>query len=370
MTPLEKEIHAIIRRDGPIAVADYMALALGHPEHGYYRNRDPFGVHGDFVTAPEISQVFGEMLGLWCAVRWRQMGAPAALGLVELGPGRGTLMADMLRAAATVPEFHAALDIHLVETSPALRGNQRKTLANRRITWHDSFNSVPDGPLLVIANEFFDALPVQQFVRTGDAWRRRQVGIDGIDGIDGAGAGLCFVLSDDTEADEHLPAAVRDAPDGAICETCRDGLALAAEIGRRLVDHGGTALIVDYGPSQSAAGDSLQAVRDHSAHNVLRDPGSADLTAHVDFQALAGAARGAGATAHGPVMQGAFLTRIGIGARADGLCAEASPGQARRIRAGCRRLTDPTAMGMLFKAMALSAPGLPAPAGFETGFER
>ncbi|MHA1109382.1 MAG: class I SAM-dependent methyltransferase, partial [Alphaproteobacteria bacterium] len=190
MTPLEHEIHTIIRRDGPISVADYMALALGHPEHGYYRTRDPFGVHGDFTTAPEISQVFGELLGLWCAVTWRQMGAPDPVRLVELGPGRGTLMADALRAAATVPEFHAAADIHLVETSPTLRKSQRKTLAAVDLTWHDTLDGVPCGPMLVLANEFFDALPVQQFVRHGGAWRRRHIDIDS------EGGRLCFVLSD------------------------------------------------------------------------------------------------------------------------------------------------------------------------------
>ena len=359
MTPLEREIHTIIRRDGPITVADYMALALGHPEHGYYRSGDPFGADGDFITAPEISQVFGELLGLWCAVTWRQMGAPARVRLVELGPGRGTLMVDVLRAAATVPKFFAAAELHLVETSPALRARQRQALGRLPVTWHETFDGVPDGPMLLLANEFFDALPVQQFVRDGGAWRRRRVDIDG------TGNGLCFVVSSDTAADADLPAAAGDAPDGAVCEICCDGLALAAKLGRRLTAHGGAALIIDYGPAQSAAGESLQAVRGHRPHHVLSAPGTADLTAHVDFEALAVAAGNAGAVAHGPVLQGAFLTRLGIAARADGLCAGATADQAREIRSGCRRLTDPTAMGMLFKAMALCAPGLPVPAGFE-----
>ncbi len=359
MTPLEHEIHTIIRRDGPISVADYMALALGHPEHGYYRTRDPFGVHGDFTTAPEISQVFGELLGLWCAVTWRQMGAPDPVRLVELGPGRGTLMADALRAAATVPEFHAAADIHLVETSPALRKCQRKTLAAADLTWHQTLDGVPGGPMLVLANEFFDALPVQQFVHTGGAWRRRHIDIDS------AGDGLCFVLSDDLAADTDLPAAVRNSGEGAVSEICRDGLRMAGEIGARIRADGGAALIIDYGPAQSGAGNSLQAVRGHAVHDVLREPGSADLTAHVDFQSLAGAAREAGAAAYGPVPQGIFLKRLGIDARVEGLCDAVAPHQAADIRAACRRLTNPTAMGMLFKAMAFAAPGLPAPAGFE-----
>ncbi len=359
MTPLEHEIHTIIRRDGPISVADYMALALGHPEHGYYRTRDPFGVHGDFTTAPEISQVFGELLGLWCAVTWRQMGAPDPVRLVELGPGRGTLMADALRAAATVPEFHTAADIHLVETSPTLRKSQRKTLAAVGLTWHDTLDGVPCGPMLVLANEFFDALPVQQFVRQDGAWRRRHIDIDSEENR------LCFVLSDHIAGDADLPEAVRGAGEGAMSEICRDGLKLAGEIGARLGADGGAALIIDYGPSQSGAGDSLQAVRGHAVHNVLLEPGSADLTAHVDFQSLAGAAQETGAAAYGPVPQGTFLKRLGIDARVDGLCDAVAPHQAGDIRTACRRLTNPTAMGMLFKAMALTAPGLPAPAGFE-----
>ncbi len=359
MTPLEQEIHAIIRRDGPISVADYMALALGHPEHGYYRKGDPFGLEGDFITAPEISQVFGELLGLWCAVTWRQMGAPARVKLVELGPGRGTLMADVLRAVATVPRFLAAAEVHLVETSPALRARQRQALGILPVAWHDTFADVPGGPMLLLANEFFDALPVQQLVRQGGAWRRRRIDIDG------TGSGLCFVVSSETIADADIPDAMREAPDGAVCEICRDGIDLAAEIGARLAAGGGAALIVDYGPARSAAGDSLQAVRGHRKHDVLSAPGDADLTAHVDFESLAAAAQREGAVAHGPVIQGAFLTRLGIEARADGLCAGAARDEARKIRSGCRRLTDPTAMGMLFKAMVICAPGLPVPAGFE-----
>lgn len=359
MTPLEQEIHAKIHRDGPISVAEYMALALGHPEYGYYRSRDPFGVHGDFTTAPEISQVFGELLGLWCAVTWRQMGVPDQVRLVELGPGRGTLMADALRAAATVPEFRAAADIHLVETSPALRKCQSDTLGAANVTWHDSFDLVPGGPMLLLANEFFDALPVQQYVQTGGSWRRRHVDIDS------TGNGLRFVLSDDAAPDADLPAAARQADEGMVCEICRDGIALAAEIGERLEAQGGAALIIDYGPARSGPGDSLQAVRGHAVHDVLREPGSADLTAHVDFESLARSALSSGASAYGPVLQGTFLKRLGIEARMEGLCDNAPPHRARDIRSGCRRLTDPTAMGMLFKAMALSAPGLPIPAGFE-----
>lgn len=368
MTPLEKEIRTIISRDGPISVADYMALALGHPEHGYYRSRDPFGVDGDFITAPEVSQVFGELLGLWCAVTWRQMGAPAALRLVELGPGRGTLMADALRAARAVPDFLAAAELHLVETSPALRARQHETLHHARPAWHESLSQVPDGPMLLIANEFFDALPVQQFVRTNGAWHRRCVDIGDRGEGDERGEGLRFVLSDAAARDDEIaPTAddADDAPDGAVRETCREGAALAAEIGARLAASGGAALIVDYGPARSAAGESLQAVRAHAPHHVLDDPGEADLTAHVDFEALKAAAVKAGATVFGPVPQGAFLARLGIDARAERLCAGAMRADADHIRSGCRRLTDLAAMGALFKAMCLTAPGMPPPAGFE-----
>jgi NADH dehydrogenase [ubiquinone] 1 alpha subcomplex assembly factor 7 len=360
MTPLEREIRGIIRRRGPIPVADYMALALGHPEHGYYRQGDPLGRAGDFITAPEISQVFGELVGLWCATTWRRIGAPDPVRLVELGPGRGTLMADALRAAGMVPGFLAAADIHLVETSPALTACQQDALAGRNVTWHKDFADVPAGPLVLVANEFFDALPVQQWVRTGTGWRRRCVGVDGADG------GLRFVLSPRAEDGAlEIPKPVRGAPTGAVFEVCAEGLALAGAIGARLAGQGGAALIIDYGPAESAAGCSLQAVRNHAYHPVLSDPGHADLTAHVDFAALAHAARHAGAQSFGPVAQGDFLTGLGIAARMERLAGGAAPDQARAILAGGRRLIDADAMGTLFKVLALAAPALPAPAGFE-----
>jgi NADH dehydrogenase [ubiquinone] 1 alpha subcomplex assembly factor 7 len=354
MTPLEIRIRARIAESGPIPVAEYMAIALGDPEHGYYRTRDPLGADGDFVTSPEISQVFGELIGLWCAVTWRAMGAPDPVRLIELGPGRGTLMADALRAVRGVPDFLAAADIHLVETSPELRRRQREALTNTRPTWHDRVSDAPVGPCLIIANEFFDALPVEQFVRTPDGWRQRCVGLDA------ATDGLCFVL---TGKQGQVPARIANAPVGMPCETRPDGEELAREIAGRIVSDGGAALIIDYGHAASAAGDTLQAVRRHRFDDVLARPGVADLTAHVDFEALAAAARETGAAVHGPVAQGMFLERLGLGARMEKLC-DGAPDRAPDIRGRCRRLVDPEQMGTLFKVFAIVQPGSPPPAGF------
>jgi NADH dehydrogenase [ubiquinone] 1 alpha subcomplex assembly factor 7 len=354
---LAVKIRDRIRRFGPITVAEYMALALAHPEHGYYRTRDPLGAAGDFITAPEISQMFGELIGLWCAVEWQRAGAPAPVRLVELGPGRGTLMADALRAARTVPAFRDALRVHLVETSPALRQCQRRLLDGIEIAWHENFDGVPAGPLLLIANEFFDALPIRQYVRQGGRWHERLVGLDG--------DRLRFLAAGDPAPEGiGFPNAVRDAPDGAIIERCPAALALAAAIGGRIAREGIAALIVDYGPERTAAGDSLQAVRGHCFHDVLADPGEADLTAHVDFESLAAVARDAGAAAFGPIAQGTLLQRLGIATRAERLAA-ARPAQAAAIAESCRRLIGADGMGTLFKALALLPPGRDAPAGFE-----
>lgn len=341
--------------DGPLSVARYMEEALGNPRFGYYMTRDPLGAAGDFVTAPEISQIFGELIGLWCAVVWRAMGRPAAVNLVELGPGRGTLMADALRAAATVPEFRAALGVHLVETSPALRDRQRRALEDTAAEWHDSLDGVPEGPMLLVANEFFDALPIRQFQRLDGAWRERLVGLDEATG------GLRWVLSPPVPPIFDDPGNV---PDGGVIEVCPAGLALAGAVADRLARFGGAALIVDYGHARSAVGETLQAVRRHAFHGVLDDPGEADLTAHVDFAALARAAAGAGARPHGPVAQGAFLESLGIGARARTLAAGAPPEQAADIGAAHRRLVGDDAMGTLFKVLAIAHPDLGPPPGF------
>ena len=357
MTALADHLRQVIAREGPITVARYMAEALGHPEHGYYTRSDPLGVAGDFITAPEISQMFGELIGLWCLDRWHLMGAPRPVHFTELGPGRGTLMADALRATRLDEDFLAAAEIHLVETSPALREKQAVALAGHRVAWHAAFADVPAGPLLLVANEFFDALPIHQFERTAEGWRERLVTVDA------AAGAFTFTLAPTCAATgAAMPSA---APLGAVFEARPAANRIAQEIGARLLTTGGAAIILDYGHPRSATGDTLQAAHRHAPHAVLEDPGDADLTAHVDFEALARAAGQAGAAAHGPVTQGAFLAALGIEARAKALLAKATPTQAAEIKSGRRRLTDPDAMGGLFKAVALTPPGAPAPAGFD-----
>jgi NADH dehydrogenase [ubiquinone] 1 alpha subcomplex assembly factor 7 len=358
---LADHLRRRIAAAGPLTVAEFMAAALGHPRHGYYMRRDPLGVAGDFITAPEISQIFGELIGLWCAVVWQEMGAPDPVVVVELGPGRGTLMADMLRAAATAPGFLGAARLHMVETSPVLRARQKEALAAALLgsgrAWHDTFDGVPEGPMLLIANEFFDALPVRQFQRTGEGWRERRVGAD----EDG---GFRFVLGPPAPLDPLAMKRLADAPSPGVIEVCSAGLVLAGAIGKRVARHGGGALIIDYGPADGAAGETLQAVKGHAYHPVLETPGEADLTAHVDFAGLAAAATEAGARAHGPVSQGAFLESLGIGARADALLVGATAQQTSDIRSARRRLVDENEMGTLFKALVVAHPEMATPPGF------
>jgi SAM-dependent MidA family methyltransferase len=348
---LEAEIRRIIETDGPIPVSRYMALCLGHPRHGYYMTRDPFGARGDFITAPEISQMFGELIGAWAATVWRQMGA-GGVQLVELGPGRGTLMADALRAAKTLPDFRDALSVHLVETSPVLRAQQERTLsgAGVAVAWHDSVETIPHGATLAIANEFVDALPVDQFVQD-NGWHMRMVGL-----VDGR---LAFALAPDPTR-----ALAADAPAGALIEVRHD--APIAALARRIAQHGGAALVIDYGHAETAFGDTLQAVHGHQYADPLAGPGEADLTAQVDFAALARTARREGAAVRGPVAQGAFLRRLGIAARAARLKASASPQQASDIDAALARLTAPEQMGELFKVLAIADPKLGALPGFDS----
>jgi SAM-dependent MidA family methyltransferase len=361
---LEKEIRRRIETAGPMPVAQYMTLCLSHAEHGYYMTRDPLGAAGDFITAPEISQMFGELVGLWAAAAWRAMGSPANVRLVELGPGRGTLMLDALRAAKVMPDFRAALVVHLVEISPILEALQRQAFIATEVpvSWHQSLADVPDGPLIVIANEFFDALPVHQAVMCADGWHERVVKI----GEDGN-----FHFSIDRDPiplfDQFLPRNLRPARIGEIFEWRTDQMAL--ELSRRIVRSGGVALLIDYGHAQSAIGDTLQAVRGHDFANPLLTPGEVDLTAHVDFQALARAAESMRARAHGPVEQGEFLRRLGIEQRAAALKAGAPQEQAMAIQSALVRLTstDPVGMGRMIKVLALSAPQLgPLPA-FDDG---
>ena len=360
MTPLEVELKRLIAIDGPMPLTQYMGLCLTDPVHGYYVTRDPFGAGGDFTTAPEISQMFGELIGLWTASVWLQLGSPDRVHVVELGPGRGTLMADALRAARVVPGFVAAARVDLVETSPLLRQRQKAALKifADRMRWHQHFGDVSGAPLIVIANEFFDALPVHQTVRTPDGWHERMVGLD----RDGQ---LTLALHPEPLRgfEGTLPPSLRRAPLGAIREWRSDELIV--EIAQRIVEARGAALIIDYGEIESGLGDTLQAVGRHRHVGVLHSPGEVDLTAHVDFAALGRAAAKAGARVCGPLAQGAFLTRLGINERAATLKA-ASPGRACEIDAGLARLTadGPDGMGDLFKVIAVadqqlgSLPGL------------
>ncbi len=360
MTALLDVLRREIAMDGPLPVDRYMALALGHPRHGYYITRDPLGAAGDFVTAPEISQIFGELVGIWLADTWDRMGRPAPVRLIELGPGRGTLMRDALRAARVLPGMLEAATVHLVETSPALRAKQRETLAGHgAIDWQERLADVPGGPTLAVANEFFDALPVRQFQKTPEGWRERLVAEDADTG------GLCFVLSSRPDPAVALaPGAAGPVRDGAIVELCPSAQALAGELAARCVEADGAALIIDYGHAQPAAGDTLQAVRGHRSADPLAEPGDADLTAHVDFAALAAVAGESGAALCGPVTQAEWLARMGIAERAQRLRRSADARQAADIDAAVHRLTAHDQMGQVFKVMSIVSPPLAPVAGF------
>ena len=355
MKALERELRAMIADEGPLSVERYMQLCLQHPRHGYYTTREAIGRSGDFITAPEVDQMFGELLGLWAAQVWMDIGAPAPLRLVELGPGRGTLMADALRATGIVPGFHAAAHVELVETSPRLQAEQRERLAGTGlpITWHGALDEVLAGPAILLANEFFDALPVRHYVRGSRGWHERVVGL-------GADGRLAFGAA--PEPIEIEPA--RGEP-GQVLEVGHAAMRVMAAIARRLAAQGGALLVCDYGHATSSLGETLQAVRGHAYADPLADPGEADLTAHVDFAALARAAAAAGARAHGPLAQGVFLQRLGIAARAATLKRHADVTQAAAIDAALDRLASPrSSMATLFKVLAVTSADAPTPPGF------
>jgi NADH dehydrogenase [ubiquinone] 1 alpha subcomplex assembly factor 7 len=352
VSPLVALIRQRIAAAGPISVAEYMALALGHPEHGYYRTRDPFGAAGDFVTAPEISQMFGELIGGWLAQVWADQGRPAPFVLAELGPGRGTLMRDALRVASRQQGFLAAAGLWLVETSPALRTRQAATLEGRVAGWAQDPADLPEASLFVVANEFFDALPVRQYLRVDALWRERLVTAEG--------NGLGFAWGP-PRAEPALDARFGRVPDGAVVEASPEGEAVARELGARIAARGGAALIVDYG-AWDGTGDTLQAVAHHAMVDPLLAPGTADLTAHVRFRALAEAA--APLRAHGPVGQGRFLEWLGIVPRARILAAGLSDDDLETLLAAYRRLTHPDEMGNLFQVLALTPHAAPVPPGF------
>ncbi len=342
---LPDRLARAITMAGPIPLSQYIAAANAE----YYGSRDPLGAAGDFTTAPEISQMFGELIGLWAADLWQRAGSPA-VAWVELGPGRGTLTADALRAMATVG---LTPPVHFVETSAALR--QRQKAAVPDATWHDDVATLPDDrPLIVVANEFFDALPIHQLVRAGDTWRERLVACQDL---------LFLPITGKQVPDTVIPDHLRDADAGSVIETSPASVAIARALAQRLAVQGGAALVIDYGYEGPAIGDTLQAMSRHRYANPFEQPGDRDLTAHVDFATLGAAARVEGVRVDGPVGQGVFLTALGIGPRAAAL-AKASPDRADALAADSARLCDSDQMGELFKAMAWTAITWPEPAGF------
>lgn len=354
MTALRNLLARRIAASGPISLADYMAECLMHPVHGYYQKERVFGKDGDFITAPEVSQMFGEMLGLWVADRWTAMGSPSQFHLVELGPGRGTLMADMLRAASKVPGFEEAVQIHFIESSQQLRALQREKVPNA--SWHDDLSSLPQGPAIFVANEFFDALPIHQFEKKDGLWFERCVGADD--------DRLAFTLTQPGAQFGLTPEKHKAAPNGSILEVCPAALTYCANIAEHIEANGGAALIIDYGYAKSAPGDTFQALKGHQYCDPFAAPGSTDLTAHVAFDHLAEAASGFSVEISPIAEQGQFLMALGLGMRAQQLAAETDEAGQTRILSELKRLTAPDEMGSLFKILALQHENMSSLPGF------
>ncbi|WP_420417861.1 class I SAM-dependent methyltransferase [Pacificispira sp.] len=364
MTPLETHLRRRIAIEGPLTLADFMGDALGHPELGYYITRDPFGRAGDFTTAPEISQMFGELIGLWCAEVWAQMGSPGKVHLVEFGPGRGTLMADLLRAAKRMPGFLDAVRLHLVETSPILRQTQARALERAPMApaWHSDIATLPDdAPLLIVANEFFDALPIRQVQKTREGWRERLVAVDPSKDelalMIAPGPGPIAGLID--------PALAARTKVGRVVELAPLAWRIAGDMGARLSAQGGAALAIDYGYEGPATGDTLQAVKAHKPCPIFETPGEADLTAHVDFTALGRAASAGGCRVSPVVTQGDFLRALGIEVRTQSLVKAAPGATGRQIAMARDRLIGADGMGTLFKVLGLAANDLPPLPGLD-----
>jgi NADH dehydrogenase [ubiquinone] 1 alpha subcomplex assembly factor 7 len=359
-SPLEKEVRRLIAVGGPMPVARYMSLCLTHPQHGYYVTRDPFGADGDFTTAPEVSQIFGELLGLWALSVWRMLDEPEAINLIELGPGRGTMMRDALRAARVLPKFRQALSVHMVEISPTLERLQRDSLQDTDVplSWHRSLLDVPEGPAIILANEYVDALPVHQVVKQSDGWHERVIGLN-------ANGDFALGLAPDAlvQFDRFMPKKIKEAPLGSIFEWRND--LYAFDIARRVRENG-AALIIDYGHVETDIGETLQSVNDHAFADPLSAPGMADITAHVDFYIFGQAAAAIGSAVQGPITQARFLRELGIDARAEALRRGASPEQSASITAAVARLTEGgrTGMGDMFKVLAICDPKLGVLPGF------
>lgn len=355
-TPLARRIKSLIRLNGPLSVTDYFSLCLADPEHGYYKTRQPFGRTGDFVTAPEVSQLFGEMLGVFMVHAWQRHGLPANVRLVEIGPGRGTMMADMLRVIQRIATpLYDAMSVHLIETSPRLTETQQKTLATHggKINWHESFDDVPPGFLLIAANELFDAIPIRQFVKTPQGFRERVVSLSEDDE-------LIFTAGIASIDPDLLPPKPERQALGTIFEYSPAREAVMTALCERLKLHGGTALIIDYGHMVSGYGDTMQALRMHEYDPVLANPGEADLTSHVDFESLTKTATASGVHINGCLHQGDFLFGLGLRERGQALAAAATPDQTLDIAEAINRLAGEGAgkMGELFKVLAVSSPAV------------
>jgi NADH dehydrogenase [ubiquinone] 1 alpha subcomplex assembly factor 7 len=335
---LDKIIHTLISLNGPLSIEAYWNLCLSHPEYGYYMTRDPFGRAGDFITAPEISQLFGEMIGIWAVEKWDALGRPKAIYLVECGPGRGTLMADVLRIGKVIPEFMKAAQIHLIETSSSLRAKQGEALQGHQVVWHEDLSTLPDNaPLLVIGNEFLDALPIQQYVVKGKDCFERVVGVEGDT--------LIFGLLSSPHANIPHPLEGKSLGDGEIFEVSPARENYISDLSSRIQSQTGAGLMIDYGHDISGFGDTLQAVKNHHFADILKECGEVDITSHVDFGRLASVAVSKGLSVH-MQSQGDFLRQMGIEARAEQLISK-SPS----IKAGLHRLIDDDKMGQLFRVM-------------------
>jgi len=358
-THLEEKLINAIKADGPMTVEHYMETCLGDPQYGYYMGKDPFGRGGDFVTAPEVSQMFGEAIGVWLATAWLMMGKPEKVNLIELGPGRGTLMVDMLRAAKVVEEFAEAIEIHLVEMSPALRKVQGEALKGLPVDvhWHQRFEQVPAGPCLIVANEFFDALAMKQIVRVGENWFERLVEVD-------SNGMLVLAQSDQPLAKADIPRWAKQAQKSDIAEYSPLRMAMAERIGAHVKKHGGAGLIVDYGHALSFVGDTFQAVHKHKFVDVLHRPGHSDLTSHVDFEALAEGFEAGGAAVHGPRTQRAFLIAMGLREREASLRKNAKARERIMLSRQAERLVGEKQMGNLFKVLAITDGTLQEPHPF------
>lgn len=351
---LPELIDMQIRANGPMSIASYMALCLTHPREGYYKQADPLGPRGDFVTAPEITQMFGELIGFFCVNLWQQMGEPKSFTLLELGPGRGTLMQDALRVSGRAPGFTDALHLQLYETSEQLRAQQAIRLSQYNPYWPSDVDAVSDDPLIVVANEFFDALPIRQFVKGETGWHERLIGLKG--------GKRSFGLSPTPIPDSAMPEAVRSAAPGEVYEVSLAAADVMQKLGKAVARLGGAILAIDYGHGKTQTGETLQALQRHAYADPLDAPGEADLSAHVDFGALAAAANGVGLTVQPLATQAYFLRRLGIVERAATLSA-ANPSEAADIEGALERLTGADQMGELFKVFCAASPGL-APSGF------